>query len=140
MARRVRYKEIEQLLTRVLIADAVVFALYLLFAGLGVTALKVITAIIAILGSGLCLGFLYMSGEIKKRRSRWIVVGFGAIIVCVLFSLILSYPSPAAKDAATPASSTISTVSTEATGSTDAAEATDAVEATDTTGATGGTT
>ena len=95
MAKRKRYKEIERLLTSVLIADAVVFALYLLFAGLGVIALKVITAIVAILGSGLCLAFLYMCGEIKKRRSRWLVLGFACIIICLLVSLILKYPSPA---------------------------------------------
>ena len=95
MAKRKRYKEIETLLTRVLIADAAVFALYLLFAGLGVTAMKVITAIVAILGSGLCLAFLYLCGEIKKRRSRWMVLGFACIIICLLVSLILKYPSPA---------------------------------------------
>ena len=96
MARRNRYKEMEQMMTRILIADAVVFVLYMLFAGLGVVALKVITAIIAIIVSGLCLAFLYMNGEIKKRRSLWLVMGFGAVLVCLLFSLILNYPAPLA--------------------------------------------
>lgn len=95
MAKRKRYKEIESILTRILLADVAVFALYLLFAGLGVIALKVITAIIAILGSGLCLAFLYMCGEIRKRRSRWLVLGFACIIIVLLVSLILKYPSPA---------------------------------------------
>lgn len=95
MANRRRYKELDQLFTRILLADVAVFALYLLFAGLGIVALKVITAIIAIIGSGLCLAFLYMSGEITKRRSRWLVYGFAAIVVCLLVSLILKYPSPA---------------------------------------------
>ena len=95
MAKRKRYKEIENLLTSILIADAVVFVLYLLFAGLGVIALKVVTAIIAIVGSGLCLAFLYMCGEIRKRRSRWLVLGFACIIICLMVSLILKYPSPA---------------------------------------------
>ena len=102
MARRKRYKEIEQLLTRVLLGDAAVFVLYLLFAGLGLTALKVITVIIAIVTCGLSLAFLYMCGEFQKRRSRWLVLGFACIIVCMLVSLILKYPSPApeAADAA----------------------------------------
>ena len=95
MAKRKRYKEIESILTRILLADVAVFALYLLFAGLGIIALKVITAIIAILGSGLCLAFLYMCGEIRKRRSRWLVLGFACIIIVLLVSLILKYPSPA---------------------------------------------
>ena len=96
MARRKRYKEIEQLLTRVLIGDVMVFALYLLFAGLGATAMKVITVIIAFAASGLSLGFLYLCGEFQKRRSRWLVLGFGCILLCMLVSLILKVPYPAA--------------------------------------------
>lgn len=51
MAKRNRYREMESLMTRVIIGDALVFALYLLCAGLGWTVLKVTSAIIAILGS-----------------------------------------------------------------------------------------
>lgn len=94
MAKRRSYKKDEKLLTQILLGDVAVFALYLLFAGLGITALKVITAIIAIVGSLLCLGFLYMSGEVFKRRSRWLVMGFAAVVICLLVSLVLNYPSP----------------------------------------------
>lgn len=100
MAKRRRYKDIERLLTQILLGDTAVFVLYLIFAGVGVTVLKVITSIIAIAASGLCLGYLYLCGETKKRRSRWLVMGFGAIIACVLVSLILNYPAPAAAAAA----------------------------------------
>ena len=95
MAKRMRYKQIDQLLTRVLIADTAVFILYLVFASFGIGALKIITAIIALIGSGLCLFYLYTLGEFKKARSRWLVMGFGAIILCILVSLILNFPSPA---------------------------------------------
>ena len=95
MARRKRYKDLEKILTRVLIGDAAVFVLYLLFAGLGITAMKVVTLIIAIVTCGLSLAFLYMCGEFQKRRSRWLVLGFACIIICMLVSLILNYPSPA---------------------------------------------
>ena len=95
MAKRMRYKQIDQLLTRVLIADTAVFILYLFFAGFGIGAMKVLTLIIALLLSGLCLVYLYMLGEFKKARSRWLVMGFGAIILCTLVSLILNFPSPA---------------------------------------------
>lgn len=95
MAKRMRYKKIDQLLTRVLIADTAVFILYLIFAGFGITAMKVLTVIIALLLSGLCLVYLYMLGEFKKARSRWLVMGFCAIILCTLVSLLLNYPSPA---------------------------------------------
>lgn len=119
MAKRNRYKEMEQLLTKILIGDAVVFVLYLLFAGLGVTAMKVITAIIAIVASVLCLGLLYMNGEMKKRRSRWLVMGYGAIVVCLLVSLVLNYPSPA-KAEAIPAGSSQSAQVGDTSGATDA--------------------
>lgn len=95
MANRMRYKQIDQLLTRVLLADTAVFVLYLFFAGFGLTVLKVITVIIALLASVLCLVYLYTLGEFKKARSRWLVMGFGAIILCTLVSVILNYPSPA---------------------------------------------
>lgn len=95
MATRMRYKLIDQLLTRVIIVDTAVFILYLIFAGFGLSVLKVITAIIAVAMSGLCLAYLYKLGEFKKARSRWLVMGFCAIILCTLVSLILNYPSPA---------------------------------------------
>lgn len=95
MAKRRSYKKDEKLLTRVLLADVAIFVLYLIFAGLGVTAMKAITAIIAIIGSLLCLGYLFMRGEIMKLRSRWMVYGFASIVLLILVSLILKYPSPA---------------------------------------------
>ena len=95
MAKRMRYKTIEKYLTYTLLADTAVFALYLLFAGMGLVALKVITTIIAIGTSGLSLGYLYMIGETKKRRSRWLVLGFVCILLCLFVSLILNYPAPA---------------------------------------------
>ena len=61
-----RYREMERILTIALIADAAVFLLYLLAAGFGVIWLKVITAIVAIVGSGLCLALLYFSGELLR--------------------------------------------------------------------------
>ena len=95
MAKRMRYKTIEKYLTYTLLADTAIFALYLIFAGKGLIALKVITAILAIGTSGLSLGYLYLIGETTKRRSRWIVMGFICIILCLLVSLILNYPAPA---------------------------------------------
>ena len=95
MATRMRYKQLDQLLTRVIIADTAIFLLYLIFAALGVSVLKVLLAIIALLLSGLSLAYLYKLGEFKKARSRWLVMGFGSIILCTLVSLILNYPAPA---------------------------------------------
>ena len=95
MAIRRRYKDIERFLTMVLLADAGVFVLYMVFAGIGFTALKVICTILCIVASVACLALLYMTGEMKKARSRWLVLGFACILICLLVSLILNYPSPA---------------------------------------------
>ncbi len=94
MAKRNRYRELEYNMTRVLIADAVVFVLYFLFAALDWTALKVITAIIALIVSLLCLGYLYMTNELRRRRSLWMVTGAAAVLLCTLVSLILGWPGP----------------------------------------------
>ena len=95
MAKRNRYREMESLMTKVIVGDALVFVLYLLFAGLGLTVVKVAAAIIAILGSLLGLGWLVITGEFSRRRSLWMVTGFIGIVLCVLVSLLLGYPGPA---------------------------------------------
>ena len=95
MARRNRYREMEYQLTRILIADVIVFVLYLITAHFGVNFLKWLTAIVAILGSGFCGGFLYINGEWKKRRSLWMFMGFCGIALCVLVSIIAKFPAPA---------------------------------------------
>lgn len=96
MAKRNRYREMESLMTKIILGDALVFVLYLLCAGFGWSVLKVITAIIAIFGSLLCVGWLYLTGEFSRRRSLWMVTAFICIIICVAVSLLLNYPCPAA--------------------------------------------
>ena len=94
MAKRNRYREMESLMTKIIVADALIFVLYLICAAMAWTVLKVITAIIAIFGSLLCLGWLYLTGEFPRRRSLWMVTAFICIALCVLFSLLLNYPCP----------------------------------------------
>lgn len=94
MAKRNRYRELESLMTKVIIADAFVFVLYLIFAANDLGTLKVISSIIAITVSLLSLGWLYLTGEFKRRRSLWMVTGFIGIILCVLVSLLLGFPGP----------------------------------------------
>ena len=94
MAKRNRYREMENLMTKIILGDVLVFILYLLCAGLGWTVLKVIAAIIAIIGSGLCAGWLYITGEFSRRRSLWMVTGFLGILICILASLLLNFPAP----------------------------------------------
>ena len=92
MTKRSRYQNLGRLLTGLLIASAVDFILFLIFAGTGVIWLKVITAIFAILMPVLCLGFLYMSKELLKQRSLWMSVGFAGIFISTAVSLITRFP------------------------------------------------
>lgn len=89
-----RYKQMEQYMTYALIADAGIFILYLIFAGFGILWLKVITAILCVLISAACLAFLYISKELLRQRSLWMSAAAAAVLVCLLFSLILRFPSP----------------------------------------------
>ena len=94
MAKRNRYREMESLMTKVILVDLLIFILYLVRAGKGWTVFKVITAIITIFGSLLCLGWLYMTGEFPRRRSLWMITAFACIALCVLVSLLLNFPCP----------------------------------------------
>lgn len=90
-----RYKQMELKMSCVLLANLLLFIIFLFAGGFGVIWLKVITAIFAIIVSILCLGFLYLSQELLRRRSLWMTTAAAAILICTLFSLILGYPSPA---------------------------------------------
>ena len=82
-------------MTNIILVDALVFVLYLVCAGFGWSVLKVISAIITIFGSLLCVGWLYLTGEFNRRRSLWMVTAFICIVICVVVSLVLGYPAPA---------------------------------------------
>lgn len=92
--RRNRYKEMERYVTYALLIASAMFMLFLIASGYGITWLKVISAIVAILISGLCLLFLYFNKELLRRRSLWMSTAAAAIVICILFSLILQFPSP----------------------------------------------
>lgn len=92
MAKRNRYKEMEKLMTVILITDGILFLLYLITAGAGVAWMKWVCGILSILISGAGLAFLYRTKELLKQRSLWLSSGFFAIAVTVLASLILAFP------------------------------------------------
>ncbi len=92
--KKARYKKMETIMTAVLCLDAVIFAAYLIFAGAGMIALKVITAVFCFLISGAVLYFLYMTRELLRKRSIWMTLAAACIILCVLVSLILKFPAP----------------------------------------------
>ena len=89
-----RYETMQKNMTYILCGNAGLFALYLVFAALGLVWLKFIVGIIAILISAGCFGFLYLSQEWRKKRSYWMTVAAAAIAICILASMILRYPRP----------------------------------------------
>ncbi len=89
-----RYKEMERYMTYALCADAGIFLLYLICAVSGIVWLKVILTLVCLVLSSGILWLLYTTKELYRQRSLWITTGALAIIVCLIFSLILKFPSP----------------------------------------------
>ena len=92
--RPMRYRELQQYLTYALIAQLILFVLYLIFAGVGIIWLKVVLAIVLFLLAGGTLTILFLRKELMRHRSLWMTAGALAVIICLLLSLILNYPSP----------------------------------------------
>ena len=92
--RKARYKRMETMITVVLCLDAAIFLAYLIFAGMGMIALKIVSAVLCVLISGAVLYRLYKTRELLRRRSLWMTIAAGCVILCVLASLILNFPSP----------------------------------------------
>lgn len=91
---RARYKKFEHMVGLLLAIAFLLFIGFLVASGLGITWLKLLCSIVAILICGLCLVFLVLTQELLSRRSLWMSVLSAAIILCIVFSLLLNYPSP----------------------------------------------
>ena len=89
-----RYQIMERYMTVALCMDAILFFFYLIAAGNGIIWLKVILTLLCLGISGLLLWFLYATRELLRQRSLWITTGAAAITICLLFSLLLNFPSP----------------------------------------------
>lgn len=89
-----RYKKMEAMVTGVLCLDAVLFIAFLIFAGAGMAVMKVIAAVLCVLLSGAVLYFLYTTRELLRKRSIWMTLAAACLLLCVLVSLILKFPSP----------------------------------------------
>lgn len=88
-----RFKKTETMMTAVLIAATVFFIIYLIAAGNGLIWLKTLMAIITIFICGLCLAYLYLTKLLLRPKTMWMTTAAGAILICLLFSLILNFPS-----------------------------------------------
>lgn len=92
--RKARFKKMELYITAALCLNLVFFIAYLIFAGTGLVALKIIFALLCIAISGVILYHLFMTRELLRRRSLWMTLAAACIVICILFSLILKFPSP----------------------------------------------
>lgn len=81
-------------MTRILLGNALVFVFFLISSAQGWNVVRVIAAIVATLASLLSLAWLFITGELVRRRSFWMVTGFGGIFLCLVVSLILKFPCP----------------------------------------------
>ena len=86
------YKDLDKYMTYTLIGTGIAFVLYLLFALLGIVWLKVVLSILIFLVCAGVLTVLYLSGEISKRRSRWMTLGAACTAWCLFVSLITGCP------------------------------------------------
>ena len=93
--KRARYKKMEALITLALCLDVVIFLAFLVFAGIGMTGLKAVTAVLCFAISGAVLYILYMTRELLRKRSIWMTLAALCTILCVLASLLLRFPAPA---------------------------------------------
>lgn len=93
---RNRYREMESLMTKVLIGDGLLFCLYMFAASrIGVWGpIKIVSAVLTVLVTCLALGWLYLTKEISKRRSLWMVTACISVLTCLFVSLCLKYPCP----------------------------------------------
>lgn len=86
------YKDLDRVMTIALIGTAALFFFYLVFALFGVIWLKVILSILIFLACAGILVILYLTGEIKKHRSRWMTLGAACTAICLFVSLISGCP------------------------------------------------
>ena len=89
------FARLENTMTIAIIAAFILFLIFLFASGYGVAWLKIICAIFSILIPALSLGYLYLTLEWRKLRSRWMVAAYLALLLCTIVSLILQFPSPA---------------------------------------------
>lgn len=93
--RRNRYREMESMMTKVLIGDGLIFCLYMFAASReSWGTLKIVAAVLTILITVLALGWLFLTKELGKRRSLWMVTACISILTCLFVSLCLNYPCP----------------------------------------------
>ena len=87
-----RYRQLDFIMTRVVLGAVFMYLLYLLSAATGIGWLKGLTAVIVILGSVLCVGYLFLTREWLKKRSLWMTLSFASLALLTIISLLCKVP------------------------------------------------
>lgn len=91
---RNRYRLLELTACAVIAVAIIFFIVFLIASGSNTLWLKILSLTVCILVCGLSLTYLYLSKELMRPRSLWMSLSFISILVCILFSLMLNFPSP----------------------------------------------
>ena len=94
--RRKSFKSIEKDLSKIILADLVLFLLMLGISVLGIGWFKIVCGVIAMVISAGGVLFLVLINEHTRQRSRWMLFAFSAIFLCTLVALLTGSPAPAA--------------------------------------------
>ena len=92
--RKTRFRDFERYIILCLSIATVLFIAFLSAAGAGNLGLKIFLAILVVAVCGYCLWLLYKKRELLRKRSLWLSVWAICMIICILASVILNYPSP----------------------------------------------
>lgn len=87
-----RYRKLDFIMTRVVLGDLALFLVYLLSAACGIGWLKGFAAVVVLVGSALCAGYLFLTQELLKRRSLWMSLSFASLFLLTLVSLLCKVP------------------------------------------------
>ena len=88
------FRKFEGMMTKVIVGTLALFLMMLVAAAIGIGWLKWILAVVVALVSFAGVGLLVLKQEHKRRRSRWMLASFVALLACTPVSLIVGFPAP----------------------------------------------
>ena len=93
-SKRKNFKSIEKDMTKIILADLLLFLAVLVLSAQGIGWLKIIVGIVVLILSALGDLFLVLINEHTRSRSRWMLTAYAAIFLCTLVSLLTGSPAP----------------------------------------------
>ncbi len=111
---KLEYPVFSKIMKYALCADLLAFLTLMTASAYSVDTVKKYALLLVLLLSAGCLGLLYYTQELLRKRSFWMSVSAVSMVVCALCSLLVGYPSPNPLDQTNPYT-TVETVSTQYT-------------------------